>query len=338
MNNNFYIKILLLCLISINFNIISQWNCLAPTPVQMDWTSVDAPTFYWIPAAGNPIHCGSIIECTLCYVQNWMCGPWCGSTIQLFTAAASDSCYTLPVSVWMNGFVYDSNQITTFWFLSSQAWANNHLCGGHIRRLPASLPPCNLISPANGQSGISITPLLKWSHIDSAASYRVRIYSTRGLTGIKFDSIITRDSIRVPAGKLNYNSTYWWRVKAYKTGGEGPLSDANYFSTAYLGVNQLSSEIPMNFSLYQNYPNPFNPVTKIRFDVPSLDSRFRGNENVVLIIYDILGHEITTLVNEKLQPGTYEAEFDGTNYPSGVYYYKINIGSFTQTNKMVLIK
>ena len=105
------------------------------------------------------------------------------------------------------------------------------------------------------------------------------------------------------------------------------------------------NEVPREFSLSQNYPNPFNPLTKIRFDVP-LDSRLRGNDNVTLKIYDVLGREITTLVNEQLQPGTYETEWDASNYPSGVYFYKLVVSGaeplitndYTETRKMVLIK
>jgi flagellar hook assembly protein FlgD len=98
-----------------------------------------------------------------------------------------------------------------------------------------------------------------------------------------------------------------------------------------------SAEFPDKYSLSQNYPNPFNPVTKIKFDIP-LDSRLRGNDNVTLKIYDILGREIATLVNEGLQPGTYDVEWDGTNYCSGVYFYVLITAEYSETKKMVLIK
>jgi hypothetical protein len=103
-----------------------------------------------------------------------------------------------------------------------------------------------------------------------------------------------------------------------------------------IGIQTISSEIPVRFTLYQNYPNPFNPVTSIKFDIPSLVRRGAGV--VVLKVYDVLGREIITLVNEELKPGTYEVEFDGTNYPSGVYYYKLITENYTETRKMILIK
>jgi hypothetical protein len=103
-----------------------------------------------------------------------------------------------------------------------------------------------------------------------------------------------------------------------------------------LNTNFISLEIPKMYILSQNYPNPFNPMTKIRFDIPSLVRRGAGV--VVLKVYDILGREITTLVNEQLSPGTYEVEFDGTNFASGVYYYTLSADDFTQSMKMVLLK
>ncbi len=111
-----------------------------------------------------------------------------------------------------------------------------------------------------------------------------------------------------------------------------------------IGVEPISSEVPQQFKLYQNYPNPFNPSTKIKFDVPPS----KGARGMItqLVVYDILGKEVQTLINEGLKPGTYEVEWNGSDYPSGVYFYKLTIGdpsassghSFSETKKMVLIK
>jgi len=114
-----------------------------------------------------------------------------------------------------------------------------------------------------------------------------------------------------------------------------------------IGVNNIRSEIPNSYMLYQNYPNPFNPVTKIKFTIPLSRGVSTGRGVLTkLIIYDVLGREVATLVNEKLMPGTYEADWDGTNYPSGIYFYKLIVldpstGSgqgYFETKKMVLIK
>lgn len=102
-------------------------------------------------------------------------------------------------------------------------------------------------------------------------------------------------------------------------------------TNVYLGINQISTEVPEKFSLSQNYPNPFNPATNIKFQIPK-------SEFVKIVVYDVLGKEVQTLVNKQLSPGTYEVDFDGSALPSGVYYYMLEAGEFNQTKKMVLIK
>ena len=89
--------------------------------------------------------------------------------------------------------------------------------------------------------------------------------------------------------------------------------------------------IPDDFKLYNNYPNPFNPVTKIRFNIPNAGK-------VIFSIYDMLGNEIFTINENNLIPGIYEYQFDGSNYPSGIYFYRLISGNFSETKKMVLIK
>ncbi|MGA2668492.1 MAG: SBBP repeat-containing protein [Ignavibacteria bacterium] len=129
----------------------------------------------------------------------------------------------------------------------------------------------------------------------------------------------------------------------YVTGGSwGSGTYIDYATIKYsqnIGIKRISSEVPDRYALYQNYPNPFNPSTKIKFDIPDfpLMKGARGM-SVRLTIFDLLGREIATLVNEQLKPGSYEVEWDGSNYPSGVYFYKLITGEFTKTMKMVLIK
>jgi hypothetical protein len=97
------------------------------------------------------------------------------------------------------------------------------------------------------------------------------------------------------------------------------------------GIKKLNEIIPGNFYLYQNYPNPFNPKSNIKFQISK-------STEVKLVIFDVCGREIETLVNNLLKPGTYEADWDGSDYPSGVYFYKITANDFSVIKKMVLIK
>ncbi|HSP88659.1 MAG TPA: T9SS type A sorting domain-containing protein, partial [Ignavibacteriaceae bacterium] len=86
-----------------------------------------------------------------------------------------------------------------------------------------------------------------------------------------------------------------------------------------------------NYSLSQNFPNPFNPTTNIEFHIP-------GSGFVSLKVYDVLGREIATLVNEEKPAGSYEVEFNATSLSSGIYFYELKAGNFIQTRKMILIK
>ncbi|HEY3249678.1 MAG TPA: T9SS type A sorting domain-containing protein [Ignavibacteria bacterium] len=129
----------------------------------------------------------------------------------------------------------------------------------------------------------------------------------------------------------------------------------NYYNSCYtapaIGIEPISNEVPGEFKLYQNYPNPFNPVTTIRFEIPlwrGVDADGGRGVLTKLIIYDALGREVTTLVNEKLSPGAYEINWpacrscgagrDASDYPSGVYFYKLIAGDYSETKKMVLVK
>ena len=95
------------------------------------------------------------------------------------------------------------------------------------------------------------------------------------------------------------------------------------------------NKVPSAYSLKQNYPNPFNPTTKIKFDVANVK---QASLLVTLKVYDIMGREVQTLINEKLTPGTYEVTFDGSALSSGVYFYKLISDGFTETKRMLMIK
>lgn len=101
-------------------------------------------------------------------------------------------------------------------------------------------------------------------------------------------------------------------------------------------VSSIGTSVPDEFKLFQNYPNPFNPVTKIRFDIPS--NVKRQTSNVKMIVYDVMGKEISKLINQQLNAGSYSVEFNAANYPSGIYYYKLDAGDFSEVKKMILLK
>lgn len=109
-------------------------------------------------------------------------------------------------------------------------------------------------------------------------------------------------------------------------------------SGGFTSINQISTEIPKTSDLFQNYPNPFNPVTYFDFRIADFGL-------VKLTIFDVLGKEVEILLNRDLQPGSYKVDWDASVYPSGVYYYKLEVSpstgsgrGFTETKKMILIK
>ena len=117
---------------------------------------------------------------------------------------------------------------------------------------------------------------------------------------------------------------YWSEITGY-------IDDVTIYYIDPNGIQTISSEIPSQFNLFQNYPNPFNPVTNIKFDLPK-------NSNTKLIVYDALGREVATLVNEELKAGSHQVDWDGSGYTSGVYFYRLEAGEFVETRKMVIIK
>lgn len=115
---------------------------------------------------------------------------------------------------------------------------------------------------------------------------------------------------------------------------QGNNSSSDYATLSYsvtTGIEPVSGEIPDTYRLYDNYPNPFNPVTTIKFDVPV-------QSFTSLVIYDVTGKTVRTLVNQDLSAGRYNYSFDASGLASGVYLYKIIAGDFNNVRKMVLVK
>lgn len=131
-------------------------------------------------------------------------------------------------------------------------------------------------------------------------------------------------------GVSNIYSIYFINSQTGYAGGD----DGFIYKTTNGGsvfVSNISTQVPESYSLSQNYPNPFNPSTNIKFEIPK-------SSDVKIAVYDLSGKEIETIVNEHLQPGTYQAVWDASKYSSGVYFYSLISGDFKNTKKMVLIK
>jgi hypothetical protein len=108
-----------------------------------------------------------------------------------------------------------------------------------------------------------------------------------------------------------------------------PFTSKDVFE--FLVTSVPEGEKPVAFRLYQNYPNPFNPKTVVSYELPVASS-------VKLVVYDILGREVTELINEKKAAGVHQVTFDGSRFSSGVYFYRMESGNYVQTRKLLLLK
>jgi hypothetical protein len=163
-------------------------------------------------------------------------------------------------------------------------------------------------------------------------------------SNIFYDSAATA-FLSISPLELTYNGKTWYFQRWQGTGngsytGNNPspqlimnnvILESAIYDTIPIGVHGQSSELPKVYELFQNYPNPFNPVTKIEYALPK-------DGEVTLVIYDVLGNEVLTLYKGYRRAGYYEADFDATNLASGIYFYRIASGSFTDVKKMLLIK
>jgi hypothetical protein len=150
----------------------------------------------------------------------------------------------------------------------------------------------------------------------------------------------------IKGGRGSQAASNYWSAVSYKvlgsgnikifipggsiTGGIGQLCCLQVPACTITGVEN-NSKVPTTYSLSQNYPNPFNPVTKISFGIPK-------SGLVSLKVYDVLGKEVVTLVNEVKNPGSYIVDFNGASLSSGIYFYRLETNGFTSVKKMMLIK
>lgn len=153
----------------------------------------------------------------------------------------------------------------------------------------------------------------------------------------------TTTSTTIPNGAATWDaplnsssSTFFYRITVpgtynYKCTPHELMGMVGSFTASPIGIKQIGNILPKDYQLEQNYPNPFNPSTTIKFDVPIASF-------IKLIIFDVTGSEIETPVNEQLNAGSYEVNFDASKLSSGVYYYKLAANDYTETKKMILLK
>jgi len=171
-----------------------------------------------------------------------------------------------------------------------------------------------------------------WNQVSGTTGYYIDVAIdgsfTNRLTNFNNKDVGNVTSFTVTG--LSTNFTYYYRVRAYNTGGTSTSSNT-ITVTLTTDVKEIGIDKPTAFNLFQNYPNPFNPTTKIQFSLPK-------DLFVKLNIYNSIGQELCILLNQNMPIGTYAISFDANDLPNGIYFYKIQTGEFSETKKMILMK
>lgn len=181
-------------------------------------------------------------------------------------------------------------------------------------------------------------------YVSGTAYYTENGYQLNGIGTVKYEPNGNQIWFKYWNGPADSNSVYGvsmtidFSKNVYVLGRGSLIQGVSFFDMVTIkysqpiGILPIGSIVSNEFKLFQNYPNPFNPVTKIKYQIAG------SNINVKLTVFDILGREVATLVNEQLKPGTYEAEWNASNYSGGIYFYRLIVDDYNETNKMVLIK
>ena len=188
-----------------------------------------------------------------------------------------------------------------------------------------------LILPPDNSFNVYQNPTLLWDSNYFAALFRVQIASDTLFNTIIYDTSVANTPLYLRLGVLNLGQKYFWRVNATNEKGTSSWSDIWRFTVRSTGIYEHTSENPLFYKLYNNFPNPFNPVTTIKFQVPNFD-------HVNIKVYNLLGQEISSLVNEDFTAGVYSLQWNAINLASGIYYIRFITNNYTDFIKVLLIK
>jgi carboxypeptidase T len=245
-----------------------------------------------------------------------------------------------------NGKQWDTTYMT-FW-KGSKCFCDSR--GGNSSNSTTNYFTLNNSINLTGKSNPRIEFAAKWATEPGLDYARIQVSSNGGtnwttMTGRYTKTVSSQQSYSYLSywvyEQINLNSYIGQTIKIrfYYYTDNGTPGDGFYFDEFRVvdynanpaGITSNSTEIPNNYALFQNYPNPFNPVTKINFDLPQ-------NSFVKLSLFDILGREVSVLVNENLSAGKYSYELNATNLSSGAYFYKLETGKFSDVKRMIVSK
>lgn len=193
---------------------------------------------------------------------------------------------------------------------------------------PVPVPPTG-ISP-HGNANVARKATFVWHASPFATTYRLQIGTDTVFSSVVFDTSLS-DTTKILANPLAATTQYTWRVRALDAAGTSGYSSALTFTTGtLLGIAEPKG-VPKEFALLQNFPNPFNPTTTIRFALPK-------ETRVQLVVYNVLGERVITLVDEVRPAGNYEERLDAKSVASGVFFLRMQAGDFVQIRRMMVLK
>jgi hypothetical protein len=266
------------------------------------WESVELSTVWFIINAGNGPGSRQILNFNGIVDSSWhhMAAVWDGNEMILY----------------LDGVLFAGPEVA-----NNPPWNSNVAIGIGSRRGQTSFLAGNIDELRVWNKPLSLEQIL--TNMNDTLS--IEYYSTldSGLIAYwRFDEL---EDLGV--GNAGVDDVRDFSINSVHADLEG---DASLTSSGVMNIGNRSSSI-REYRLEQNYPNPFNPLTKIKYSVPQIS-------NVIIKVFDILGNKIETLVNEEKSAGTYKITWYAEGLPSGIYFYKIQTGTFAETKKMVLMK
>ena len=312
-------------------------------------------SWIWLNSAQDTISYNDIIEINGNIVASYSVGFSFGGAYFSTDAGVSWTKSTGLVNLPMYYFLADGNIL----FLGGRDGVYKSIDNGKTWEtagtgFPVSSGPRTIIKSGQyyfaadvGGNGLfaSFDNAVTWSNVNPAVFNNFcQVFSITGGSGMIIATMDGACNGGAPIKMSSDNGTTWVSFMDGLTAGFYPSVGKNSSGTLFFtkkgtvvyrygsvtGIND-NYNTPLNFALSQNYPNPFNPSTSIGFRVSEFGF-------VSLKVYDVLGREVTTLVNEELSTGTYNYNFDASKLTSGIYFYKISAGNFVETKKMILIK
>lgn len=238
-------------------------------------------------------------------------------------------CYigAVPNSTTQTDYVFTYYPSTIYYQNATVLNITGNTTGVNVRVFRKNIS--TISNTINGKVTINIPPFsaIKDANVYAISSNSFVGYAVSGANGIYSLTSLPSGSLKIFVNRIGYSSDSA-TVNITKT----IIDSVNFRLTKlFISVNPISTEVPDKCFLFQNYPNPFNPTTNIKFQVK--DSRF-----VMLKVFNILGREVATLVNRKLNAGVYEVPFDGKSMASGIYFFRLVTENYSETKRMVLIK